>query len=401
LALVTVGCAVAAIAAAAALARPAAGDPIVLFTETEVQSVGNSAVHPEVFAGAQAAVAAINKAGGVKGRQLQLITCDDRFDPNETVACARQAASSNAVAGVGMWATFASLAAPIFQQNKIPIILSNLTQPYPILSSPISFPATAGSLTSYFPLGYIAKKLGKTAVVAMSSDSANALANPPFVKNGAKAGGAAYKGTVEVPSTAPDVTSYVLKVKELGADYVVLITPASLSLSIVKAANAIGFHPLWASSALSITEGQLKQSWGPLGAGIVLAGPAPAIRSNLPGMKRYMSEVTANGVAPDDFTLRGPGGLVSWLSVYAFAEVAKTINGPITNLTMLQALQKLKKPIDLMGLYSWNPGKRGPTAFPRVASATTYFTKSNDNLEIVDYGKALPSTDLFKLMKLR
>lgn len=41
--------------------------------------------------------AAINEAGGIKGRKIELTVCNDKFDPNTAADCARQAAPKRVV----------------------------------------------------------------------------------------------------------------------------------------------------------------------------------------------------------------------------------------------------------------------------------------------------------------
>src|SRR5438128_12135544 len=62
------------IAVAAASAGPKAGTPIKLMVIAPVATPIQN--YPDAQAGAQAAAAAINKAGGIKGRQIELTFCN-------------------------------------------------------------------------------------------------------------------------------------------------------------------------------------------------------------------------------------------------------------------------------------------------------------------------------------
>ena len=67
----------------------AASDPIKLIVIAPVQTPIQN--YPDAFAGAQAAAAAINKKGGIKGRRIQILTCNTQSNANVAVACAREA----------------------------------------------------------------------------------------------------------------------------------------------------------------------------------------------------------------------------------------------------------------------------------------------------------------------
>jgi branched-chain amino acid transport system substrate-binding protein len=72
-----------------------------------------------------------NKAGGVKGRQLKLISLDDQGKSEEAAAVVtRLITQNNVIAVIGEVASSRSLAAaPIAQQNKIPMISPSSTNP--------------------------------------------------------------------------------------------------------------------------------------------------------------------------------------------------------------------------------------------------------------------------------
>src|SRR4051794_10278770 len=68
---------------------------------------------PDAEAGAQAAAAAINKAGGINGRAIQIEFCNTRSAVNAATQCARQAVSDQVVAVGRPTRTPTPLAGPI------------------------------------------------------------------------------------------------------------------------------------------------------------------------------------------------------------------------------------------------------------------------------------------------
>ena len=81
--------------------------------------------------GIELALKQINAAGGVKGRQLELISLDDQGKPEEAAtAVTKLITQNNVVAILGEVASGRSLAmAPIAQQHKVPMITPSSTNP--------------------------------------------------------------------------------------------------------------------------------------------------------------------------------------------------------------------------------------------------------------------------------
>src|SRR5438034_9826610 len=94
----------------AAAARKAAA-PVKIFVIAPVATPIQN--YPDAQAGAEAAAQAINKAGGIKGRQIEIGFCNTQSNVNQAVACARQAVEASAVAVVGHVDTFSALSIPI------------------------------------------------------------------------------------------------------------------------------------------------------------------------------------------------------------------------------------------------------------------------------------------------
>src|SRR2546421_2510033 len=77
---------------------------------------------PESVDGAKAAAMAINKAGGINGQQVQILSCNDQFDPNTAAACAQQAVNDKVDAVVTGYTSFGRNIVPILKAADIPFI---------------------------------------------------------------------------------------------------------------------------------------------------------------------------------------------------------------------------------------------------------------------------------------
>lgn len=98
-------------------------------------------------AGLNAAVGAINAAGGIHGHKMVVNVCNDENDPNQAAACARQAAANPAVlAAVGNDTNYGAQVDPILAKAGIANI-----GPIPYSSTDFtdknSYPTSMGTLS--------------------------------------------------------------------------------------------------------------------------------------------------------------------------------------------------------------------------------------------------------------
>ena len=102
-----------------------------------------------------AAVKAINAKGGVKGRDMQVITCNSNLNANNSAACGRQAVADKVIATMG----FASSSA--YDSSTIPAHIADFSafvDPY-TLNAPNSFTFWGGALASTAGLASMGKPL--------------------------------------------------------------------------------------------------------------------------------------------------------------------------------------------------------------------------------------------------
>src|ERR1700722_16850535 len=87
----------------------------------------NTVYLPYAPEGAQAAVAAINAAGGVKGHPLELDTCDDQLNANAAAACASGFVNNpSVIATAGNESSYGAETNPVLASAKIAGIGTNL-----------------------------------------------------------------------------------------------------------------------------------------------------------------------------------------------------------------------------------------------------------------------------------
>ena len=110
----------------------------------QITDTANTTPRPEALSGVQAAVARVNADGGVNGKPLTLLTCDDKADANEAAKCAREAVREKVAATIGNNSNFGEAILAILERGNIASI-GHLPITQSDFSSPVAFPLQAGS----------------------------------------------------------------------------------------------------------------------------------------------------------------------------------------------------------------------------------------------------------------
>jgi ABC-type branched-subunit amino acid transport system substrate-binding protein len=354
--------------------------------------------YPDAFAGAQAAAAALNKKGGIKGRQVEILTCNTQSNANSATACARQAVSEGVLAVVGGISTLSTIEFPILQQGGIPSV-GFQTSGNPVdWTNPMSYPFVGGSTASYMAAPFAFKKLGKKRLVIIFQDVPSAATNAKLVRNAARTAGMPVVGTLQLPGATTDFAPYVQRLRQMEPDSAIFINSPGVSGGMIRNSVALGVRPMWMHNTGSIGEPEAAQIGAP-SEGMLLGSIFPSFRdtARYPGIKRFVDEMRAAGKASDEINLK-PLGINAWVSVYAVAEAATWVKGTLTPSSLNAAMRAQKKTVKIQGLVDWRPGAKGPAAFPRWTSIKVYWNTVKDG-KIVAWGSQLPPTDVLVALK--
>jgi hypothetical protein len=199
------------------MAEPS-GDPVKVMTIAPVNS--QLPPYPNIQAAAEVYEQYVNDRGGVAGRPLEMIFCDDQGDPNVAADCARQGVEEGVVAVVGSFVFDASGIISVLEEANTawfgaccPLV----TQEF---QSEISYP-----LGSLLPgqgagNGWKMAQDGCENVVALYIDIPAGDAAHPAVLNAYEVGGGdpANVRVVKIPITAQDYSAQVAEALGGGTD---------------------------------------------------------------------------------------------------------------------------------------------------------------------------------------
>ncbi|MFB6845931.1 ABC transporter substrate-binding protein [Streptomyces sp. NPDC056373] len=128
----------------------------------------------------------INSKGGINGRKLNVLTCNDHNDSVAAAKCARRAAKENVVAVVGSYSQYADSFFPSLEGAGIPYIggygITNAE-----FTSPLSYPVNGGQPALLAGLGSALAGCGPVALIRPDTIAGDQL--PPLLDSGLKAGG--------------------------------------------------------------------------------------------------------------------------------------------------------------------------------------------------------------------
>lgn len=188
----------------------------------------------------------VNESGGVNGRQIKVDNRDDGYDASRAVTNTKAFISENVVAVTGQCGSLQPPAqVPLLAAAKIPFLFtfgasSALLNPL----NPWYFnlmPSYGSQLVQLVPWVYQQKGPG-TAVIMASTTPDSAQDTKNIAAAVTKAGGKV-AGTFSAPPGTADLSPYVLKIKALHPDYVVLDQTPQDAARLTKAMTAANFAP--------------------------------------------------------------------------------------------------------------------------------------------------------------
>lgn len=354
-------------AGGAVTGKAAKGKPVVVMVMGSFTGAGlNFTSIPKA---AQAAAAAINKTGGIDGRPIKVVSCDQGIDPNATGDCARKAADQKMVALVGVFTTDGDQYIPVLEKAGIPSVAPYAIS-FPEFTSKLSYPIGGGALSGLAGMGALLADNGAKKVdVAYLDIGAGKLA-ASFTDDGLKPRGAPASTNTPVPLNGADLAPSVAATLDKNPQGIALaLTDPELSKWILAFRQAGGTAKLCVSGS-ALNAANLK-ALGKNANGIYVSNNyKPASLTKDPGVKRMLREVKAYD---KKIQLVDPA-IGAWAGVHL---VANALRGAPTkdSAALVAALDQDKE---------WNLGIAAPVNFTKPnANVAALGIKRLFNLDVV------------------
>ncbi len=366
------------------------GDPIKVMTEAPVDS--QVAPYPNIPAAAKVFEAWINDRGGIAGRPLQVVVCDDRADAAEAANCARKAVDEKVVANVGSFTVDASRAIPILEEAKIPWFGACC----PIVSqentSKISFPM--GCVACFNPAAAIQMiDDGCKSVVQVYGDLPAADIFSAAFANGWKSTGKDPSGlkVIKIPLEPGDYSAQAAQVGDadcLWGNISEINWP-----SVITALNGVGASPRLYGPQGNLDSVVVKQ-FPKETEGAKIMNVYPGINAEI--WTNYR-QALIDYKAPD-LDWNSLAGLGTWTALTAFTQIVEGMSGEINNETFLDAANKTSV-LDTGGMVGvldftkeWTGGGGD---FPRIFNRTIFVDTVTDGKIVPVSGDPLDMTNPF------
>jgi len=332
--------------------------------------------------GLEAAFAEINKAGGVKGRKLELKSVDDGYEPTKSIEAVKKLLEEDkvfAIAGAVGTPT-AAATQPIATAAGAPFIgaftgAEFLREPYK--------PLVLNIRASYFQeteamVEHLTKDLGASKIAIMYQDDAFGQAGLAGVKKARdkRQMQLAGEGTFERNTVA--VKTALLAIKKAEPHAVIMISPYKPAAEFIKLAKQIKLDVTFVNISF-VGSDALAKELGPVGAGVVITQVVPFPKdAAIPVVGRYQASLKAS--APD----AQPGfvSLEGYLVGRAIIAALEKVSGDPTRQALIEAVQKAGT-LDLDGfklVYSPSNNRGSDQVFLTVIQADGSF-KAVDRLE--------------------
>jgi branched-chain amino acid transport system substrate-binding protein len=336
------------LAGGAALADPGVGADKIVFGQAAALDGPAAALGSGMRDGILAAFAEANKAGGVNGRKLELLSVDDGYDPNKSIEATKKLLNDDKVfALIGPVGTPTSSATqPIATENGVPFIGPFTGAEF--LRSPFK-PNVINVRASYFQeteemVERLTKDRGFKNIAILYQDDGYGRAGLAGVQKALDKRGMKLvaEGTYERNTVA--VKGALLTLKNANPEAVIMIGAYKPCAEFIKLARKIKFEPTFVNISF-VGSNALAKELGDAGQGVVVTQVVPFPEdSSIPVVASYQAALkeAVSGVEPGFVSLEG------YMTGKLVIEALKKIPGEPTRQALLDTI--LGNSFDLGGL---------------------------------------------------
>ncbi len=341
---------------------------------------------PEVRPAAQAAVDALNAAGGIHHHKVVLDVCDDQGNPNIAASCAGKMVSSQVTAVLLGYTNNSQQIEPVLQTAGVPYV-DPVPHLGPDLSSSVSFPPASGDDAENAGDLQAMKTAGcKQPGVATYSGLPDATSQFPGIDRAASKLGFPAPVIAAVPYTTVDLSSEVATLSSKGVDCTMLILAPTHAVQIVNAVH---------QQAPSMKLFSNNQAFGPAviaglpaaeTQGMILYGAARQVTDNNPEVSQFKAQMAkySPGAKLDEFSMN------SWAAAkFLFAALdkvqssysASSVRAALGGLTMPLGTAPSMFGTDIFGPFATAHASSVPGS-PRLFNANVFGYVVRDKAEV-------------------
>lgn len=342
--------------ASAGSVRGVTDDEIVIGTWAPL--TGPAALWGSVGRGVVAHFAMINEAGGIHGRKVRVILRDDGYQPSRTVAAVKEMVERDGVfAFTGGVGTAPGMAVKDYIIDNEVVWVSPSTG-----ATHWAYPPSRYIFATYTPyfdeavilIDHAVNELGLTKIAVAYQNDDFGLSGVVGARMALEKHGLSLVETVSVEVMDTDLSSHALRLRESGAEAVLIwITPKHGAI-LLPAAAKIGFRPQWLSSAVLADMKQMHEITDGLWAGAIFANIGELPMGGHPQVAKYQEFIA--GYSPDD--VDSTFFLAGFLFSEPLVEALRRAGPDLTTDSLIAALESLDGYQGTGAPIGFGPGKR-------------------------------------------
>lgn len=317
----------------------------------------------------EAAATAFNKRGGANGSCIEVRTCDDGANLDQSLACVREIDKAGVVATVndqgvaGQAEVSAAMA-----EAKIPRIASNVTNVD--WGDPNAYPIDASSTGFVFVLPQALIHEGVKRIGLIRVDLAAAGALKSLLESIYSEKGATFPSDTPVPAGTTDFAQFILAAEEANAEGVAFALGDQEVLQVVRAGQQLGTDLQIGTSPGPVPHDELMRL-GDFAKQFVFVSSFPPATVDLPVYQALRADLAASGddaLQPATMTL---SPMRSWIGLYALLRMIR--DAKLTDFTRDSITELLQSAGDvpMLGMFddeTWTPNKDHPGLFKRAGT---------------------------------
>jgi ABC-type branched-subunit amino acid transport system substrate-binding protein len=313
----------------------------------------------------EAAATAFNARGGANGACIEVVTCDDGADFDQSLDCVSKIDEAGVVATIndtGL-AGQAEVSAAMAQAG-IPRVASTVT---PNDSTDANaFPTDSAGLGYAFlvPRSVIDAGATKLAVVRVSDAAASALLG--FLQELYDDDGVAFVEDLPVPAGTTDYTQFIVAAENAGADGIVLALGEQEGIQVIRAGQQLGTDLLIGSPPLSHAG---MTDLGDFAGQLAMVSPYPPPTTDLPVYAALRDDLAASGELALQTDQLKPNAMRSWIGLYALLWMIRDADMQEFTGDAIATMLRQATDVPMLGIYgdqTWTPDLNHPGTFQRA-----------------------------------
>ncbi|MEU6231838.1 ABC transporter substrate-binding protein [Kitasatospora sp. NPDC047058] len=301
-----------------------------------------SADRPGMTALAEAIGRDVNTKGGLNGRRIRVLTCNEHNTADGATACAQQAVDAKAVAVIGSYSQYGDRFMPVLERAGIPLIGGyGLTQPE--FSSPLSYPVAGGMPALIGGSGRQLVEAGCKAVALIRPDTPAGDNLLGYLANALKPAGIKLLD-VKAPEQSSDYTQVIRKAvgKDEPGNCITSALAAEPTGNLLDSYRRVAAKNTRVASVIGSVQQSVVDSTGgdsgPLAGAYVTGWYPPESARIWDGLRAVVRSDAAGGRSID---VADPGVQTTWVAYEVFRQVTERLSSagrPVTAKTVTALL---------------------------------------------------------------